>query len=57
VIEEDGLVSIDHGCFAAGLGGLDYRDGSYEYYIHERKGKNDSKSVGPFIMAACELGR
>jgi unsaturated rhamnogalacturonyl hydrolase len=56
-IEEDGLVSIDHGCFAAGLGGLDYRDGSYEYYVNERKGKNDSKSVGSFIMAALELGR
>jgi len=56
-IEEDGLVSIDHGCFAAGLGGINYRDGSYEYYINERKGKNDSKSVGPFIMAAYELQR
>jgi unsaturated rhamnogalacturonyl hydrolase len=57
VVEEDGLVSIDHGCFAAGLGGLNYRSGSYEYYVNERKGKNDSKSVGPFIMAAFELGR
>ncbi len=55
--EEDGLVSIDHGCFAAGLGGRDYRDGSYDYYINERKGKNDSKSVAPFIMAAFELER
>lgn len=57
LIEEDGLVSIDHGCFAAGLGGRDYRDGSYEYYIHEKKGKNDSKSVAPFILAALELNR
>lgn len=56
-VEENGLVSIDHGCFAAGLGGLNYRDGSYEYYINERKGKNDSKSVGPFIMTAFELER
>jgi unsaturated rhamnogalacturonyl hydrolase len=57
VIEENGLVSIDHGCFGAGLGGRDYRDGSYEYYINERKGKNDSKSVAPFILAAYELNR
>jgi unsaturated rhamnogalacturonyl hydrolase len=56
-VEADGLVSIDHGCFAAGLGGIEYRDGSYDYYIHERKGKNDSKSVAPFIMAALELNR
>ena len=56
-VEENGLVTIDHGCFAAGLGGLEYRSGSYEYYITERKGKNDSKSVGPFILAAAELGR
>jgi len=56
-VEDDGLVSIDHGCFAAGLGGINYRDGSYDYYINERKGKNDSKSVGPFIMAAFELKR
>ncbi len=57
VIDKDGLVSIDHGCFAAGLGGRDYRDGSYEYYVTERKGKNDSKSVAPFILAAFELKR
>ena len=57
VIEDDGLVSIDQGCFAAGLGGREYRDGSYDYYIHEKKGKNDSKSVAPFIMAAFELKR
>jgi unsaturated rhamnogalacturonyl hydrolase len=56
-VEENGLVTIDHGCFAAGLGGLEYRSASYEYYINERKGKNDSKSIGPFIMAACELNR
>lgn len=54
---EDNLVNIDQGCFAAGLGGLNYRSGSYEYYINERKGMNDSKSVGPFILAAFELKR
>lgn len=53
----DGLVDIHNGCFAAGLGGIDYRSGSYEYYINEKKGKNDSKSVAPFILAAQELNR
>jgi unsaturated rhamnogalacturonyl hydrolase len=57
VVEEDGLVSIDHGCFAAGPGGMPYRSVSYDYYINERKGKNDTKSVGPFILAAFELDR
>ncbi len=57
VVEEDGLVSIDHGCFAAGPGGMPYRSVSYDYYINERKGKNDTKSVGPFILAAFELNR
>jgi len=56
-VEENGLLNITNGCFAAGLGGLDYRSGSYEYYINERRGKNDSKSAGPFIMAAIELNR
>jgi unsaturated rhamnogalacturonyl hydrolase len=56
-VEENGLVNITHCCFAAGLGGLDYRSGSYDYYINERRGMNDSKSVGPFIMAAIELNR
>ncbi len=56
-VEENGLVTINHGCFAAGLGGLNYRSASYDYYINERKGKNDSKSVGPFILAAYELNR
>ena len=57
IVEDNGLVTIDHGCFAAGLGGLEYRSASYEYYVNERKGKNDSKSVGPFILAARELDR
>lgn len=56
-VGSDGLVDIHNGCFAAGLGGLEYRSGSYEYYINEKKGKNDSKSIGPFIMAAQELNR
>jgi unsaturated rhamnogalacturonyl hydrolase len=31
-----------------------YRDGSYDYYIHERRRDNDPKAVGPFIMAGIQ---
>ncbi len=56
-VEPDGRLTITDGCFAAGLGGIPYRSGDYEYYINERKGENDSKAVGPFILAAYELNR
>jgi unsaturated rhamnogalacturonyl hydrolase len=57
IIDEDGMVSLTKICGAAGLGGDPYRDGSYEYYIHEKIVKNDPKGVGPFILAAIELKR
>lgn len=46
------MVEITEACAGAGLGGIPYRDGSYEYYIQEAKRDNDPKSVGPFIMLA-----
>jgi unsaturated rhamnogalacturonyl hydrolase len=49
--EEDGRIIITPVCALAGLGGDPYRDGSYEYYINERKRDNDPKATGPFIMA------
>ena len=55
--DDNGLPVMTKICGAAGLGGDPYRDGSYEYYIHERKIDNDPKGVAPFIMAALELGR
>ncbi len=55
--EGDGLVSLHHVCSVSGLGGNPYRDGSYEYYIGEPQRTNDLKGVGPFILAALELGR
>ncbi len=51
-VEEDGRIVISPVCAVAGLGGDPYRDGSYEYYINERKRDNDPKAVGSFIMAA-----
>lgn len=51
----DGTISLTKCCSVAGLGGNPYRDGSYEYYIHEPVRDNDPKGVGPFIMASLEM--
>ncbi|MCX2678395.1 glycoside hydrolase family 88 protein [Galbibacter sp. EGI 63066] len=56
-VHEDGVIDITQACAVAGLGGNPYRDGSYEYYVNERKKDNDPKATGPFIMAALELGK
>jgi unsaturated rhamnogalacturonyl hydrolase len=53
--DKDGNPALKNICGAAGLGGKPYRDGSYSYYIHEKRVDNDTKGVGPFIMAAIEL--
>lgn len=53
----DGRIEMKDVCGGCGLGGNPYRDGSYEYYITEKRVINDSKGVAPFIMAAIELGR
>jgi unsaturated rhamnogalacturonyl hydrolase len=53
----DGEVTITQACAVAGLGGNPYRDGSYEYYVNERKKDNDPKATGPFILAALQLNR
>jgi len=57
IVDEDGVVTITQACAVAGLGGDPYRDGSYEYYINERKKDNDPKATGPFILAALELNK
>jgi unsaturated rhamnogalacturonyl hydrolase len=57
ITDKDGLPGLINVCGSAGLGGDPYRDGSYEYYINEKKTANDPKGVGPFILAAIELKR
>lgn len=57
ITDEDGMPSMIQICGACGLGGNPYRDGSYDYYINEKIVTNDTKGVGPFIMAALELGK
>ncbi len=56
-VDESGMVTIHNICGGCGLGGNPYRDGSYEYYINEKKFDNDTKGVAPFILAAIELDR
>lgn len=56
-VSPEGDVIITQACAVAGLGGNPYRDGSFEYYVNERKKDNDPKVTGPFILAALELNR
>ncbi|MCH7408070.1 glycoside hydrolase family 88 protein [Belliella sp. DSM 111904] len=55
--DENGIVSVSHGCIVAGLGGPDNRDGSFEYYISEPVKDNDPKATAPAIMASIEHER
>lgn len=41
--------------YSAGLGGTPYRDGSFEYYIHEKAGPDDPKGIGAFLLASSEM--
>lgn len=61
-IGPDGMPSLTNICQVAGLGGAlrkdgSFRDGTFEYYVSEPVATDDYKGVGPFIMAALELGR
>lgn len=56
-VDDKGLIAFRNICGGCGLGGNPYRDGSYEYYVNEKRVINDTKGVGPFIMAAIELGK
>ncbi len=53
----DGRIEMKDICGGCGLGGNPYRDGSFEYYITEKKVINDTKGVAPFILAALELDK
>lgn len=53
----NGEITITQACAVAGLGGKPYRDGSYSYYVNERKKDNDPKATGAFILAALELNK
>jgi unsaturated rhamnogalacturonyl hydrolase len=58
----DGTASLVNIVQVSGLGGNPRRDGSprdgsFAYYVSEPVVTDDYKGVGPFIMAALELGR
>jgi unsaturated rhamnogalacturonyl hydrolase len=44
-------------CSVAGLGGRNYRDGTYAYYLTEKVRANDAKGVGPLFWALSEAMR
>lgn len=54
-VDAQGMILLEGTCGAAGLGGIPYRDGSFEYYVSEKTIANDFKGVGPFILASVEL--
>ncbi len=54
-VDRKGNVVIRQACACAGLGGEPYRDGSFEYYVHEKTRKHDPKAVGSFILASMEM--
>lgn len=55
-VDSAGNASLAGICKVAGLGGEPYRDGSFSYYIGEPVVADDFKGVGPYLLAATELG-
>lgn len=51
---ENGAQALADICLMAGLGPKQTRDGSVEYYLSEPRVADDSKGVGPFMMAYAE---
>lgn len=54
-IDDKGLVDLNGICSTAGLGGVPYRDGSFEYYVNEPIITNDLHGVGAFLNAAVQF--
>jgi unsaturated rhamnogalacturonyl hydrolase len=50
-----GYIHLEKTVSVGGLGGVPYRDGSYEYYLSEPLRQDDLKGVGPFILASLEM--
>jgi len=54
-VDERGWVNLNGIVSVGGLGGIPYRDGSFEYYISEPVVSNDYKGFGSFIMASLQI--
>ncbi len=52
--DENGVLHLCDICRVAGLGPGEQRDGSVEYYVSEIGVPDDSKGVGPFMMAYAQ---
>lgn len=52
--EEDGELQLTGICLVAGLGNVEMREGTFEYYMREPIVKNDAKGVAPLILAYVE---
>lgn len=55
--DEEGRLHLTDICWVAGLGPGEKRDGSVAYYLSEPRVSDDSKGVGPFMMAYAEYLR
>lgn len=53
--EENGELQLDGICLVAGLGNVDHREGTFEYYMREPIVKNEAKGVAPLILAYIEI--
>jgi len=53
--DAEGYIHLEKTVSVGGLGGVPYRDGSYDYYLSEPLRKDDLKGVGPFILASLEM--
>jgi rhamnogalacturonyl hydrolase YesR len=54
-IDAKGLIHIHKSCSGAGLGGVPYRSGTYDYYINEPTRSDDLKTIGPLINLMLEM--
>ena len=54
-IKDEGKVNLYGTVKVSGLGGKNYRDGSFEYYMSEPVIVNDPKGMGAFILASNEM--
>ena len=54
-IDEKKGVHLINTCSGAGLGGVPYRSGTFDYYIHEPLRTDDMKGIGVFIQADLEI--
>ena len=53
--DEKSTVHLTKTCSGAGLGGVPYRSGTFDYYINEPLRTDDMKGIGVFIQADLEM--